>query len=1515
MGVNRLRNIKFIALTTILILSLIVIPTCFAMDNETAFAVSDEDALSSVDDDVLDADYYFDANVENDDGNGLIYNPYKKLTTNRIKDNSVIHLASGEYSLNGKRTVNNVTIIGESATNTLVDNVMFTVSKSLTLYNVTFTGSSITNNGKFIAYNSIFKDSYSKLYGGVINSNQGEITLINCTFSNNVALSGGAIFAKYGSLNIEDSLFINNYAEIFGGAITSIGTTLNMNNVISRNNKADVDGGVVYSFDDTSVRVINSNFVNNSANNGGALFIDASGYNIIKDNSFVNNTSKSLYLFYNLNSTVENNNYSSYDDFFETMEINMFIGSNNYTLYNYYPTEITEFPSRYDLRELGYVTSVKSQGSNGNCWAFATLATLESCILKAAGDNLDLSESNLKNLFGSFSDYGWIYETNRGALASMGYNYLISWLGPILESEDNYILDSLFSKVLNSLMHVQNVLFIQRNNFTDNDEIKRALMTYGAVYSSIYASFDNDGKQYYSGSNNPNHAIVIVGWDDTLEFNNAPGKGGWIIKNSWGAGWKEHGYGYVSYYDTTCAPIGKMDSVFTFILNDTIRFDKNYQYDLQGKSDFFLNSSSTVWYKNIFNATEDEYLAAVSTIFDKNTNYTFSIYVNNQLKLTQSGFSKPGYFTFNLNEIIPLRAGDTFEIVFNITVDGEAGVPISEKVSFIKYYYKENTSFLSYDGQNWVDFYELAWKYSTHTYNSQVACIKAFTVLNPITTSVDVKIENIRSNSLDLAATVYNEWGHVVNRGNVIFNVSGKELIVPIQEGIARLLNVSITEGINNYTASFSRIGHVNSNDYALFSKDLIITFTVLNNLSKHNVVTIVANVSDINGNPVNYGNVIFNIDSKNYTVDISNGIASFNHTFTNLGLNNVTAYYDGYDCYNSSNNSILINVSLINTSISLNVSNEYNPINITANVIDEYGKRVNRGIVVFRIEGKDYTVNVNDGQACLNHIFDKKGLNNISATFKDDGYIYNSSANSTSVNISLINTTLEVIIENQTNPVEITVLIKDQFNNPVPSGVVTFNIENKTQMVSVNDGIAKFSYIFSEVGYKTISVCFNDFSYRYDSSNKDTNLNVSKTKVNMSLNINDNHEFSIEFSQPINEYVYLLIDETLYRQKTTDGKCTFTFDKFISRNHSVRAFLKSYVYECDDVFDEFYFYYDTNLTVSVNEFYYGDYFSVVLKDVTNNLPVKNKEIQFIINNQIFKNRTDDKGVTVIVLPFIGNYEINILFNEDEDYHGTSLLSTVEILSSIISSDATRTLNSQYAIKMLDKKGNPLNDTEIDLEIASKVYKLTTDENGTAILNIDLNPGNYGIKIINPANGEVKTQNLKVSARIGGNKDLTMYYSAGKYYTVRVFDDEGNVAKNVQVTFTLNKKQYIKTTDANGYASIKISLSPAKYTITAEYKGFKVSNKITVKSTIITKNIKVKKGKTIKFTAKLVNKNGKILKNKKITFKFKGKTYHVKTNKKGKATLKIHKKYRKGKYTITSRYGKLKIKNTIKIVK
>ena len=132
------------------------------------------------------------------------------------------------------------------------------------------------------------------------------------------------------------------------------------------------------------------------------------------------------------------------------------------------------------------------------------------------------------------------------------------------------------------------------------------------------------------------------------------------------------------------------------------------------------------------------------------------------------------------------------------------------------------------------------------------------------------------------------------------------------------------------------------------------------------------------------------------------------------------------------------------------------------------------------------------------------------------------------------------------------------------------------------------------------------------------------------------------------------------------------------------------------------------------------------------------------------------------------------------------------------------------------------------------------------------------------------------------------------------------------VLFKVNGKKYNIKTDKNGYATCKINLKPKKYTITATYNGFKVSNKITVKPILIDKKISIKNGK-IKFKVKLVKTNGKPLKGKKITFKFKGKTYKVKTNKKGFATLKIKSKFKVGKYKIVAKYGKSKVTKKIRI--
>ena len=136
------------------------------------------------------------------------------------------------------------------------------------------------------------------------------------------------------------------------------------------------------------------------------------------------------------------------------------------------------------------------------------------------------------------------------------------------------------------MFHIQNIVFLKRDNFTDNNAIKEAILKYGAVATKMYYStsyLKDDLNYYYNGIIGCNHAVCIVGWDDNYSKNNfkktPQGNGAWIVKNSWGNSSGHGGYFYVSYYDTKFAQIGKNDASYTFILNDTVKHDKIYQYD------------------------------------------------------------------------------------------------------------------------------------------------------------------------------------------------------------------------------------------------------------------------------------------------------------------------------------------------------------------------------------------------------------------------------------------------------------------------------------------------------------------------------------------------------------------------------------------------------------------------------------------------------------------------------------------------------------------------------------------------------------------------------------------------------------------------------------------------------------------------------------------------------------------------------------------------------------------------
>ena len=230
----------------------------------------------------------------------------------------------------------------------------------------------------------------------------------------------------------------------------------------------------------------------------------------------------------------------------------------------------SNFP--YFNSSMGWMTSIKDQGSCGSCWSFGTLGSIE------AKYDLGMNESRLKpdlseqdEVSCDLSCYSGYTRPSSACQNGCNGGYVdlamqnIQSNGVVDESCFPYTATN--TSCSNICPGNQNrdwsITGYQENYNVTNAALEQMLVDNGPIAVLVDArQWDpyTGGLECSGSSTYVDHAVVLVGYNDTGDN----GTSYWIIKNSWGSDWGENGYirvqfgcdavGLYNYYSQSVVP-------------------------------------------------------------------------------------------------------------------------------------------------------------------------------------------------------------------------------------------------------------------------------------------------------------------------------------------------------------------------------------------------------------------------------------------------------------------------------------------------------------------------------------------------------------------------------------------------------------------------------------------------------------------------------------------------------------------------------------------------------------------------------------------------------------------------------------------------------------------------------------------------------------------------------------------------------------------------------------------------
>lgn len=357
-------------------------------------------------------------------------------------------------------------------------------------------------------------------------------------------------------------------------------------------------------------------------------------------------------------------------------------------------------PSKFDLRNVdgkNFVSTVKNQ-QGGTCWTHATAASVESNLIvngnwAAAGDSgiPNLAEYHLDWWNGFNRHYNADIAPRTGGLTvheggdyRVATAYLVRGDG-MVRDQDGQSYNSAPKQTATSY-HAFMPRTVEWHSLVGTREekiakIKAALQRGGAVGTALawtdrlYSSSRNSFYQPPNDGAEPNHAVTLVGWDDD-KATQAPTKGAWLVKNSWGTSWGSGGYFWISYADKVSGVHPEMGGV-SFEDTELVTHKRVYAHDYHG---WRATAEDVNQAFNAFTAQGDETVTHVG-FYTATDQVTWAVRVwrtfeNGELRNLVSqreGFAEvAGWRSVELNWPVVLRNGEKFYVEVELDKGGFA---------------------------------------------------------------------------------------------------------------------------------------------------------------------------------------------------------------------------------------------------------------------------------------------------------------------------------------------------------------------------------------------------------------------------------------------------------------------------------------------------------------------------------------------------------------------------------------------------------------------------------------------------------------------------------------------------------------------------------------------------------------------------------------------------------------------------------------------------------------------------